>query len=170
MTDREADKAISKRPIDINIHASCVLIADSGRAFAAPRDGGILLIGESGTGKSELVLRLLAQGAQLVADDRTVLRTEEGVLIGSAPRALAGLLEVRGLGIVRLPYAEAARIVLTVQLGANAARLPERGNWPAPLVPPLAVPLLHLDAQTPSAAEKILLAAAAYAHGMLHAP
>ena len=72
------------------VHGSCV-----------SRDGdGVLLIGPAGSGKSDLALRLLGRGFDLVADDRVDI--EDG--IAAPPEALAGLLEVHGLGIVRLPY------------------------------------------------------------------
>ena len=93
----------------MQIHGSC-----------ASRDGdGVLLIGPPGAGKSDLLLRLLARGFALVADDRV----EIGMAWPGRP-ALAGLLEVRGLGIVRLPHVAAARLALVVELGARAARLP----------------------------------------------
>lgn len=88
----------------------------------AARDGeAVLVTGEPGSGKSDLVLRLLDRGFQLVADDRVEIA--DGY--ASPPPALAGLLEVRGLGILRLPYLSRARLVLLVQLDREAARLPE---------------------------------------------
>src|SRR5437764_14856355 len=77
------------------IHASCV----------ARGEAGVLLLGPPRSGKSDLVLRLLQCGFTLVADDQ--VQIENGV--GRAPFGLAGMLEVRGLGIVSLPYAEQAR-------------------------------------------------------------
>src|SRR6516162_9304950 len=80
----------------MQIHASC-----------AARDGaGVLLLGPPGSGKSDLALRLLDCGFMLVADDR--VEVEGGV--ARPPPALAGLLEVRGLGILRLPYLQSARL------------------------------------------------------------
>ena len=57
----------------VNIHASCVVCARAGAAFGVPEDAGVLLLGESGSGKSEAALRLIAIGAKLVADDRCEL-------------------------------------------------------------------------------------------------
>ena len=85
----------------VNIHASCVVLRGAGDAFGAPGDCGILLLGESGAGKSDVALRLIAQAAQLVADDRVVLFTRDGVLFAKPPKTLAGLIEVRGVGILR---------------------------------------------------------------------
>ncbi len=94
----------------MQIHASCV-----------SRDGeGVLLLGPSGSGKSDLVLRLLECGFVLVADDR--VNIFEG--IASAPAGIAGLLEVRGLGVLRLPHLNAVRLSLVVELSPPAERLP----------------------------------------------
>ena len=57
----------------VNIHATCVRLGRAGAAFGAPPDAGVLLLGKSGAGKSDLALRLIALGATLVADDRTEL-------------------------------------------------------------------------------------------------
>ncbi len=121
------------------VHGSC-----------AARDGAaVLVIGPPGSGKSDLILRLLARGFELIADDQVEI--EDGV--ASAPPALAGLLETRGLGITRLPHAPRGRIALVAQLGAPAARLPHPETHPA-----LGVPLIRLDATHPSAPERIALA------------
>lgn len=99
------------------VHASAV-------AFGA--NGGVLIEGASGSGKSRLALMLVGQGADLVADDRTILFACDGALYARAPAAIAGLVEVRGLGLVRLAARRLARIRLVVALGgAPAARLPE---------------------------------------------
>ena len=68
---------------------------------------GILLLGKSGAGKSDLALRLIEnKGAVLVADDVVVLQTENGHLYGQAAENLRGMLEVRGIGIVPYPVLE----------------------------------------------------------------
>ena len=86
---------------------------------------GVLLHGPSGAGKSDLALRLIDGGAELVADDRVVLDSRAGVLAASAPVALRGLLEVRGLGIFRLPYRASIPLSLVADLGdASEERLP----------------------------------------------
>lgn len=75
---------------------------------------GVLVEGPSGSGKSDLALRAQDQGFRLVADDRVLLWAVDGRLYGRAPDALAGLLEVRGLGVVciaALPFAEVSLIV-----------------------------------------------------------
>ncbi len=121
------------------VHGSCV-----------SRDGdGVLLIGPSGSGKSDLALRLLGRGFSLVADDRVDIA--DG--IAAPPPALAGLLEVRGLGIVRLPYAATARLALVAELGAAAERLPAPGRHAG-----LGLPLIRLDPTNASAPDRIALA------------
>lgn len=121
------------------VHGSCV-----------SRDGdGVLLIGPPGSGKSDLALRLLGRGFTLVADDRVDI--EDGV--ATPPAILAGLLEVRGFGIVRLPYAAAARLALVAELGTAAERLPAPDRHAE-----LGLPLIRLDPAAASAAERVALA------------
>lgn len=102
-----------------NIHASCVCF----------KNKGILILGDSGRGKSDLSLRLIMErGAELVADDRVDLKNESGSIVASAPASLAGLLEVRGLGLVKLPFKKEAKIQLIVKLVSNykdVDRLPD---------------------------------------------
>jgi HPr kinase/phosphorylase len=108
-----------------SIHASAVLIG--ARA--------VLIQGPSGSGKSRLALALLhaaAQGlipfARLVADDRAHVAAVHGRLLVRPAEALAGLIEVRGLGIQRMPYEPLAVVGLLVELGQiDAERLPEAG-------------------------------------------
>lgn len=79
------------------VHATCVALPLRGKRWR-----GALLRGPSGAGKSDLAARLIESGARLVADDQTVLARQGRRIIGSAPATLAGLLEVRGVGIVKL--------------------------------------------------------------------
>lgn len=116
----------------------------------AARDGaGVLVLGPPGCGKSDLVLRLLGRGFQLVADDQVEL--DGGV--ASAPAALAGLLETRGLGIMRLACVERAPVVLVVALGAPAPRLPMPECHPD-----LGVPVVRMAGGEPSAPDRVILA------------
>ena len=123
----------------MQIHGSC-----------ASRFGdGVLLVGPPGSGKSDLVLRLLARGFDLVADDRVAI--VNGLARPVPP--LEGLLEVRGVGIVRLPFVAPARLALVVELGAVAQRLPMPERYDR-----LDLPALHLDPSAASAPERIALA------------
>jgi HPr kinase/phosphorylase len=125
----------------MQVHGSC----------AARGGAGVLLVGPPGSGKSDLVLRLRVHGFGLVADDRV------DILDGIArpPAALAGLLEVRGLGILRLDHIPHARLHLLVRLGAPGDRLPAPEHDAA-----LNVPVLRLDAAHPGAPDRIALALA----------
>ena len=99
------------------IHATCIVI-----------DGhGVLLRGPSGSGKSDLALRLIDSGGKLVADDRVNLLVKPDGLCASAPKALYGLLEVRGLGILRIPATKRAKICLVCELDnlEQIERMPE---------------------------------------------
>lgn len=80
-------------------------------------DGGaVLLRGPSGAGKSDLALRLIDAGARLVADDQVLLRREAGRVLARAPEALAGLIEIRGLGILAMERVDDVPLVLLVDL------------------------------------------------------
>ena len=88
---------------------------------------GILLRGPSGSGKSDLALRLIDEGARLVADDQTELQPIGDVLQMSAPAAIAGRLELRGVGILRVPCAASVvlRLVVALVPPEQVERLPE---------------------------------------------
>lgn len=96
-----------------------------------------------------MVLRLIDRGFELVADDR--VDVEDG--LARAPDALAGLLEVRGLGLLCLPHRPEARLALVVDLTRAAARLPLPARCPS-----LALPLIALDPAQPSAPQRVELA------------
>lgn len=100
-----------------HLHASAV-------AFGPAR--GVVILGPSGAGKSTLALALIGLGAQLVADDQILTMADGGALYARAPRPIAGLIEARGVGILRLPHRPLARIVLALDLAHPAARAPER--------------------------------------------
>ena len=108
------------------LHASC----------AARGPSGVLIRGRPGAGKSSLLLRLLDHGFELVADDCVLL---DGVT-ARAPDRLRGLLEVRGLGIYRLPSRPSAAIHLVVEAGEPGERIAPRR-----LCPQTAAPVITLD-------------------------
>lgn len=103
------------KPDTLNIHGSCVAI----------KGHGVLLLGTSGAGKSDIALMLIDGGARLVTDDRTILFVKNGALYAKAPASILGLLEIRGLGIVQMPVRRDVRIRLAVKLGKEGARLPQ---------------------------------------------
>jgi HPr kinase/phosphorylase len=122
---------------------------------------GVLLRGPSGSGKSDLALRLIDGGADLVADDRTILdRAGDGV-IASSPPSICGKIEIRGLGIVRLPALEQAMLALVVDISpAEIERLPPPETVNILGVP---IPLLRIAPFEASAPAKIRLAVRAKA-------
>jgi HPr kinase/phosphorylase len=99
------------------LHASCVAV-----------DGkGLLILGPSGSGKSSLALELIAFGARLVADDRVDLMRRGAALIARCPAPLSGMIEARGLGLLRCEPLAEAEIALVADLGAaETARLPAK--------------------------------------------
>ena len=129
-----------------------------GTSVALGRDG-ILLRGPSGSGKSDLALRLIDSGAILVADDQTELRRRNGRLEMRAPATLEGLIEVRGVGIVRLPSVQDVALRLVVDLVRPQAveRLPEPRFAELDGV---SIPLLELAPFEASAAAKLRMALA----------
>ncbi len=142
--------------MSVLVHASCVAL----------RGAGVLLLGDSGTGKSDLALRLIHEGWSLVADDRTVLSLKQGRIVAAAPTTINGLLEVRGLGIVALK-SRPARLKLAVELGREGARLPVAESWtPKGLKSASALPLIRLDGCHPSDPAKVTLALRAFSQGL----
>jgi serine kinase of HPr protein (carbohydrate metabolism regulator) len=131
------------------IHATCIDVGGI----------GVLILGPSGAGKSDLALRLIDAGAVLVADDRVDLRRDGDGLVASPPDPIAGMLEVRGVGVVRMASRNSIRIGLAVDLAAPATieRIPESAFREYMGVP---VPLLCLAPFEASAAAKLRLAVA----------
>ncbi|HEY5210147.1 MAG TPA: HPr kinase/phosphatase C-terminal domain-containing protein [Stellaceae bacterium] len=125
---------------------------------------GVLLRGPSGSGKSDLALRLIDGGARLVADDQTELRAIGGTPRMSAPATIAGRLEVRGLGIMTVPTIGSAPLRLVADLvpAAMVERLPEPA-WCRLL--DCEIPLIALAPFEASAPAKLRLALRARAAG-----
>jgi HPr kinase/phosphorylase len=129
------------------LHATCVQIAGV----------GVVLLGASGVGKSDLALRLIDAGALLVADDQLHVEAAKAGLLGRPAERLAGLLEVRGLGILRLPYCQVSPLGLVVELDCArpAPRLPEPSTYS---LLGTEVRHLRLDPREASADAKVRLA------------
>lgn len=128
----------------------------------------VLLCGPSGAGKSDLALRLISQSHAataadqrfaLVADDQVLLTHAQGELLASAPATIAGRLEVRGIGIVAVPYVATAKVALHIDLVATDAidRMPQQSFVTHAGI---SIPALRLRPFEASAAAKVALALA----------
>ncbi len=129
-----------------NIHATAVIL--DGR--------GILIMGPSGAGKTDLAIRLIDAGGALVADDRVLVRLEDGRAVARAPGEIAGKMEVRGFGIIDLPHEVEAAIDLIVDLKPrrDIERMPEPATRD---VEGVSVPVIDLDGFEASAVAKVKL-------------
>ncbi|ALN71314.1 HPr kinase/phosphorylase [Aureimonas sp. AU20] len=135
-----------------NLHATLVLV--DGR--------GVLIRGASGAGKSSLAVSLLRRAeaaghhARLVADDQVLLDVRGEAVFGRAPPAIAGLIEIRGVGLLRQPFAGEARVDLVVDLFAREAleRLPEPSSVP---IAGVSVRRIHLPERDPAFGADVLL-------------
>ena len=129
------------------VHATCVSLYGA----------GLIIRGPSGAGKSDLALRLIDRGARLVADDRVDLLVSDNGVIARAPETLAGLLEVRGLGILRVPVLEATVVRLVVNL-VNHENVPRLSDRRMTDLIGMDVPAVTLDPFEASAVTKVRLA------------
>ena len=129
-----------------NVHGTSV--ACDGRA--------VLLTGPSGTGKSDLALRLLDRGFRLVSDDQTILSRAGDRLIASAPAQIEGKMEIRGLGIVEMESRSDVPLALVVELTNAIERIPPEGRTRQILG--ISLPVVSIDAMTASAPSKVALA------------
>ncbi|HEU5286741.1 MAG TPA: HPr kinase/phosphatase C-terminal domain-containing protein [Sphingomicrobium sp.] len=137
---------MSARLSSETVHASTV--AAEGRA--------VLISGPSGSGKSDLTLRLLDRGFTLVSDDQTIVRREGDRLIASPPATIADKLEIRGIGIVDMENLTDIPVALLVELTSDIQRLPDDSRERPILGVPL--PLISIDAMAASAPSKVALA------------
>jgi serine kinase of HPr protein (carbohydrate metabolism regulator) len=131
------------------LHASCVAI--DGR--------GVLLTGVSGSGKSDLVLRLIDRGATLVGDDGVVVEARNGRLHARPGPNIEGQLEVRGLGILAFPALDSVPLALVIALDQPVQRMPDE-LLPVRVIEGLTLPMIALDpfeASAPVKVEKALL-------------
>ena len=132
------------------LHASCV--AKAGRA--------ILISGRSGSGKSDLALRLIDRGADLVSDDYTIVRRVGGQLVASAPANIRNKLEIRGLGLLEFHSETDAPVCLAIELSENVDRLPETPEFR--IIAGVQVPVIRLNSLEASAPVKVEVALAQF--------
>ncbi|MCM0000057.1 MAG: HPr kinase/phosphatase C-terminal domain-containing protein [Erythrobacter sp.] len=119
------------------------LVMQAGAVVIGAR--ALLIEGPPGSGKSSLALALIERGAGLIGDDAVTLTASQGRLIAGPPPNIAGLIEVRGVGLARLEVAPPAPVALILTLGGlPAERLPET-PLPARLIAGVAVPVLAFD-------------------------
>jgi len=132
------------------LHSTCVAVGSH----------GVLLMGESGAGKSDLALRLIDRGAKLVADDQVELTRKGNKVVANAPKRISGLLEVREVGLFKVRPKRNVRILLAVHLVGQEwiERLPYPQMYECLGV---SIPRLHLSAFELSAAIKLEMAVAA---------
>lgn len=132
------------------LHASCVVFGEH----------GVLLRGPSGCGKSDLALRLIDAGAILLSDDYVELSEDRAHIVARPPSAIKGLIEVRGLGILRLPFCGQASIRLVVDIAepANIDRLPAKRHIDLEDFPGLPMRYMLVSPFEASASAKIKLA------------
>ena len=142
------------RPQSTHLHATCVALRQ-GRTWRA-----VLLRGPSGAGKSDLALRLIETGWCLVADDQTELSRQGRTVIATAPARIAGLIEARGLGIVKVGRDQLVRravVALLVDL-AQPERIERLPGPASESVLGIDLPVVSLAPFEASASAKLHLA------------
>jgi HPr kinase/phosphorylase len=125
------------------LHATAVMI----------NGHGVALCGKSGSGKSDLALRLIDRGAMLIGDDYVEIRESDDGLICQCKPNIAGMLEIRDVGIITLPYAPSAPLHFVVELDQPTDRLPAEGETMR--IGDYAVPSVRLNALHASAPQKV---------------
>ena len=117
---------------------------------------GLLLRGPPGSGKSDLALRLISEcDARLVADDQVEVSLRDGIPMARAPETLAGMIEVRGLGIARFDHHPSWAVHLVIELCDSVARFPEPRQT---VIAGCPLPVWRLRASEASAVAKVMLA------------
>ena len=128
------------------LHASTVAL--DGRA--------VLISGPSGSGKSDLALRLIDRGFTLVSDDQTIVKRDGDRLLATAPPTIAGKIEIRGIGIIEMERSSDVPVALWIELTSDIERIPDDSRERPILGVPLR--LISIDAMTASAPAKVALA------------
>ena len=128
------------------VHASTD--ASEGRA--------VLITGPSGSGKSDLTLRLIDRGFTLVSDDQTIVKRDGERLVATPPPTIAGKLEIRGIGIMEMECVSDVPVALIVELTSEIQRIPDDSRE-RPILG-VRLPLISIDAMNASAGSKVALA------------
>ena len=125
------------------IHSSSVVIDDN----------GVLILGDSGSGKSDLALRLIDNGATLISDDISICRKNSNNIYLYCPPEIKGLLEVREIGIITVPFVERIKLRLVVNLRSkNNERFPKDNSF---RILGIKIPLISIEGKNSSAVAKI---------------
>jgi serine kinase of HPr protein (carbohydrate metabolism regulator) len=133
------------------------LSAETVHASTVAKDGrAVLITGPSGSGKSDLALRLLDRGFTLVSDDQTIVKKDGNRLLASAPPTIAGKLEIRGIGIVEMERTDNVPVALIVELTSDIQRMPDDGRE-RPILG-IKLPFITIDAMPASAPSKVAIA------------
>lgn len=146
LRNRASVRRHGNKLVSVMIHGSAVVIGGY----------GVLLLGPSGSGKSDLALRLIDRGATLVSDDILHIETRNGLpQVAYAPN-IAGKIEVRGVGIRAMDFVPSASLRLVIEFAQDADRMPPEGQ--STTVADFTVPMFKLDPFHTSSALKVELA------------
>ena len=125
------------------IHSTSVVIDDN----------GVLILGDSGSGKSDLALRLIDNGATLISDDISICKKNSNNIYLYCPPEIKGLLEVREIGIITVPFVERIKLRLVVNLNSNNnERFPKDSSF---RILGIKIPLISIEGKNSSAVAKI---------------
>ena len=125
------------------IHSTSVVIDDN----------GVLILGDSGSGKSDLALRLIDNGATLISDDISICRKNSNDIYLYCPPEIKGLLEVREIGIITVPFVERIKLRLVVNLKSNNnERFPKDNSF---RILGIKIPIINIEGKNSSAVAKI---------------
>ena len=125
------------------IHSTSVVIDDN----------GVLILGDSGSGKSDLALRLIDNGATLISDDISICRKNSNNIYLYCPPEIKGLLEVREIGIITVPFVERIKLRLVVNLKSNNnERFPKDNSY---RILGINIPIINIEGKNSSAVAKI---------------
>ena len=125
------------------IHSTSVVIDDN----------GVLILGDSGSGKSDLALRLIDNGATLISDDISICRKNSNNIYLYCPPEIKGLLEVREIGIITVPFVEKIKLRLVVNLKSNNnERFPKESSF---RILGIKIPIINIEGKNSSAVAKI---------------